>query len=867
MITSSLATGYQAADAAALLGLASVAGTDLSDLYLQPPWKLVDTFRTQVGADGPQGFVAIGPLPSSGATAAIVAIGFSWPDFIELYRSTQHVLGLPPPGLMRGGSGMMDRGYSIFYASIRKQLWSELQSAKRTVPDFQTAMPVCVTGHGPAAPLAQLAALDLQPSRVWAGQTSPATSLSAYVYSCPAFGDQEFADYYAVAVPNGYTINLQTTNGVPVDLYPSAPDASLGYALAGQTIGTSGSIPDIECPWYEREASTYAKALSVSGLRGVAANVAHTTPPRRQAPPARRPLAVGFNLARAQLMPRAVAAASVPAYNPVLSYTLALLSSIAYQRFEHPDLTSNIPSPYSLVSDIVAGDVVWGSVFMAPDTAVVAALRGTVTWQEMTQVWGSDEVSAPSWLNGDGEVLTAYSDLYSGLRDSLRRALASVNAPHQRLFLTGHCIGGALASLATLDLSLHPETNVGQVTGLYTFGAPPVGTVDFAKTFQARVGASSFQVVRPLDVIPQLVFGSATTAVTLGRSIALDGGLQDPDNGMTYHALPMYTSLLNPRSVVAPAASARSVAAPAPASWERHYQDGLAARGIRWNDVNKCLLDTADTDGRLVLGFAGSLVGVSQSHHGTRHIAVQDIVVQPGHQLVIDAPDVHVVARSLTLGPGARVEVPDSARLHIGLVKALPVEPDGREMVPPAVVVRGSDGIAGRSGVSGMSGADGQVPGQTGGSGSNGGNGQPGSSGGNAYGMRFEFDTIEGLFIVDVRGGAGGSGGSGGRGGDGGAGSAGMRGGDGGAGGTGGPGGHGGDGSVVDVTYQRLAPGALIQVLNGPAPGGEGGAGGPGGAGGRGNPDGTSGVAGAAGPRGNSGRPGQVNFREGASRS
>ena len=867
MITSSLATGYQAKDAAALLELASVAGTDLSDLYLQSPWKLIETFHTQTRADGPQGFVAIGPLPSSGVTAAIVAIGFSWPDFIELYRSPQHVLGLPPPGLMPVGSGMTDRGYSIFYASIRKQIWSELQSAKSTVPDFQTAMPVCVIGHGPAAPLAQLAALDLQPSRVWAAQTSPATSLSAYVYSCPAFGDQAFADHYARAVPNGYTINLQTTNGVPVDLYPSAPDASLGYAPAGRMIGAGGSIPDIECPWYERETSIYAKALSVSAPRGAAAASAPTPHLRAQAPAARRPLAVGFNLARAQLMPQPVAPASVVTYNPVLSHTLALLSSIAYQRFEHPDLTSNIPGPYSLVSDIVANDVVWGSVFMAPDTAVVAALRGTVTWQEMAQVWGSVEVSAPSWLNGDGEVLTAYADLYSGLRDSLRRALASVNAPQLRLFLTGHCLGGALASLATLDLSLHPETNVGQVTGLYTFGAPPVGTVDFAKAFQARVGASSFQVVRPLDVIPQLVFGAATTAVTLGRSIALDGGLQDPDNGTTYHALPIYTSLLNPRTVIASVASPRSVAASEPSSWEQHYQDGLAARGIRWNDVNKCVLDTADADGRLVLGFAGSIVGVSQGNHGTRHIAVQDIVVQPGHQLVIDAPDVHVVARSLTLGPGARVEVPDSARLHIGLVKARPVEPDGRETVPPTVMVRGPDGRSGCSGPDGMRGNAGQVPGQAGGPGSHGGNGQPGDTGGNASNMRFEFDTIEGLFIVDVRGGAGGAGGGGGRGGDGGPGSPGMRGGDAGAGGTGGPGGHGGDGSVVDITYQRLAPDALIQVLNGPAPGGEGGAGGPGGAGGRGNPDGTSGVAGAAGPRGTNGRPGQVNFREGANRS
>jgi hypothetical protein len=867
MITTTPAVGYQTSDAAAFLDLAAIAAMDLTDLYLQPPWKLIDTFQTTSRAGGAQGFVAIGPLPSTSVTVAVVAIGFSWPDFIELYKGSQHARALPPPGLMPVGSGMTDYGYNFFYTGIRKQIWAELLSAQKTVPGFQGGMAVFVTGHGPAAPLAQLAALDLVPKRTWSGQTSPAASLGAYVYSCPAFGDQAFANYYASQVPDGYTVNLQTASGVPVDFYPLAPDASSGYAVAGSVKGGSGRVPDTECPWYERETPWYAAALRAAGPQGVAA---HAAGPAAGAPavPARRALAVGFNLARAQLMPAPAAAASVPSYNPVLAYTLSLLSSVAYQRVEHPDLTMTVPAPYSFVKDIVAGGVAWASVFVAPDTAVVVAFRGTTTWQEMLQVWGSDATAAPPWSTVSGQVLSAYGDLYMALRDGLRQALASVNAANLRLFFTGHCVGGALASLATLDLSLNPATNVAPVAGVYTFGAPPVGTIDFANAFNQRLGAISFQVARPSDVIPQLVFGSALTAVTLGQSITLDGGLQNPDNGSTFHALPVYVSLLNPRTVATAPALAPSFAASvaAPGSAEQAFSDAVAARAVRWDDVHKCLLDTADHDGRLVLGFAQSPVTMVQDDLGRHTVAVQDIVVQPGHELIVNAADAHVVARSLTLGAGARVTVNAPATFRIGALTALPVSADAPQQAPPTVRVVGEDGITGMDGRAGSNGHAG-APGGEGGFGSLGGDGSPGAPGGDAPAADFRIDTIEGVFVVETRGGAGGSGGNGGAGGAGGAAGSGLalRGGDGGRGGAGGAGGNGGNGSVINIVYRQLVPSAQLQVRGEPASGGDGGAGGRGGAGGWGNPSGTSGTSGAQGTPGAGGRPSVVNFMQGAS--
>lgn len=57
--------------------------------------------------------------------------------------------------------------------------------------------------------------------------------------------------------------------------------------------------------------------------------------------------------------------------------------------------------------------------------------------------------------------------------------------PHKRLWFTGHSLGGALATLATLrvlgDKYLFPN-----FAGLYTFGSPLVGNDDFANEFTKR---------------------------------------------------------------------------------------------------------------------------------------------------------------------------------------------------------------------------------------------------------------------------------------------------------------------------------------------------------------------------------------------
>ena len=64
--------------------------------------------------------------------------------------------------------------------------------------------------------------------------------------------------------------------------------------------------------------------------------------------------------------------------------------------------------------------------------------------------------------------------------------------------LTGHSLGGALATIAGLDI----QCTTGKTVRVITFGSPQVGDELFADEFEKRVKAST-RVVNPLDPVPK----------------------------------------------------------------------------------------------------------------------------------------------------------------------------------------------------------------------------------------------------------------------------------------------------------------------------------------------------------------------------
>ncbi len=71
-----------------------------------------------------------------------------------------------------------------------------------------------------------------------------------------------------------------------------------------------------------------------------------------------------------------------------------------------------------------------------------------------------------------------------------------------RLIITGHSLGGALAALAALEIKTHVQS----VAGCYTFGQPRCGNAEWARKMDAEMNGRYLRFVNQSDPVPRLPF-------------------------------------------------------------------------------------------------------------------------------------------------------------------------------------------------------------------------------------------------------------------------------------------------------------------------------------------------------------------------
>ena len=839
---------YSATDAPTLFQLATASNYRLTGVPALPGgWSAVQFYSSPSGVQFITAFGYLQADPNN--LVGLVIFGFPWALFLQNYVTLDHTFNVLPTGLLPDSpTAMVDDQFSWLYLQLRTKLWQQVLYMQSQVSQFQTTMPIITIGYGPAAPFAQLAALDLLPGQIYVpGQgikyTSPGISMTSYAFSAPAFGNTSYATGYSTAVPRGYVVNLQTSAGDPVDLFPQTL-AITQMVVAGSPQGPSTAIPVPVCPWLEHEPCVYGNALNGTTCS------ATTAAPALEQEFTRRVLPV----MEQAVTPRELSGIPNPpsGYSAARAYALSLLCSCVYQAYEHPALPSNVPLPYSPGPTLSVNGVIWAATFMSASTLAVV-FRGPVTWEECITLWGDNGlIATPAWLTtpNSGEVLQSYDNIYEALRPALRSLLGQVGTNTQ-VYFAGHGGGGPLASMALWDLSLNP-TGQAVAAAVYTFGAAPVGNQAFQVAFNSACGNKSYQIVRPNDIIPQLALVVTGAFFTLGQQLTLPGGATDPRNGFSSHSIVLYQSLLNPATLSAPEAVSEVVNAA--------YQACLLKAGIPWNEVNKCALNSAENNGNITLSWSKAESYVPASRYladDTACIPLQDVVVQPGHTLTLRSPhgqSLSVVMRSLQLGSGAVVDVQTNTTLRVGHVAAAATDPQQVLQEPTVFTFKGTNGYSGQDGPAGSNGPNGG-PNAAGGNGGYGGMASSGGDGGRGFGGSLHFEFLTGTLRILIQGGDGGKGGNGGNGGAAGGGrlSAGGRGGDAGSGGSGG---NGGDGGTVVMTYGRIGPDVKILLDTSGAHGGQGGTGGVGGAPGRGDspsPSGKNGVAGTPGRQGATG--------------
>lgn len=506
----SLSSGFDTGVARSLLPLARLAAEaqDLNNLFLPPGWDKLANIQSspqQFGYPNVKGFLAKGRVGSETGSSAVLALGIDWADWLRYYFRGPMMAVSPPSWSGAPAGSSVAWVYDTMYNAVRASLWDSLR--------FLDDMPLRTTGIGLGGPLAQLAALDLRAKNEGPGQQAAPGIVECHVFSTGAIGSQALADYFGQRV-TCYRVTAGTPDN-EVDYFPLCSTGKLAADM-GQSAEIAVNLPEFDCPWVERSGGLYLTALGGT-----------PSPPPTQSATVAQP--AGFSRSRA--------------------FSFANLCAVAYQQFQHPDgQTMNI-SPFQVGSSITANGAVFCTLFESPDT-VVAAFRGTCTWQEFADYesnWqgttislGGQTPSVNSGVLGLWNATTALGGT-TAFASELVTNLKAVVTGNKRLYLTGHGFGGALASLAAVEIALGRGLTV---SGLYTFGAIPVGDPGFAVLSAATLPGTAFHVARNSDPFPALA-GKWIGYQALSQQVAVTG--VPPNDDYPFHSIQSYSQLLDPR--------------------------------------------------------------------------------------------------------------------------------------------------------------------------------------------------------------------------------------------------------------------------------------------------------------------------------
>ena len=231
-------------------------------------------------------------------------------------------------------------------------------------------------------------------------------------------------------------------------------------------------------------------------------------------------------------------------YNPDLAYVMAVFSSAMYNLWQDSPL--QLPTGWSVTqqfyyTDLFGETVPIGAV-LESSSAVTVAFRGTQTWQEIV-VTDADALTAiPSWTSYY-IVHLGFNNLYYPIRQNVMNILDGIYFGQRPLYITGHSLGGALATLAALDYASNNAPY--PVAEVYTFGSPRVASyITLVQYYDSpgRPGTYTYRVARPNDIITKIpppgLYYHVDQLCSLSGTTSQDG--------YSFHSIDGYIDLLNP---------------------------------------------------------------------------------------------------------------------------------------------------------------------------------------------------------------------------------------------------------------------------------------------------------------------------------
>jgi len=181
-------------------------------------------------------------------------------------------------------------------------------------------------------------------------------------------------------------------------------------------------------------------------------------------------------------------------WDPANARAMVYCSDLAYADPAHVDQTLttwNLKLEKFLNVDDTQGFLASGD-----DGLGIVAFRGTQPTDLID--WATD---ANCVLVQD-----APGKVHSGFKRALDLVWSDVDSfmkTKQRVFVTGHSLGGALACLAAAR-AVHLNTGAAKALTLFTYGQPRVGDAAFVDFVNGRLGGRMVRVVDNLDIVPRV---------------------------------------------------------------------------------------------------------------------------------------------------------------------------------------------------------------------------------------------------------------------------------------------------------------------------------------------------------------------------
>ena len=171
---------------------------------------------------------------------------------------------------------------------------------------------------------------------------------------------------------------------------------------------------------------------------------------------------------------------------------------------------------------------------------IVISFRGTINARDAltalnVKLCGVEIDSSGNWIPGREQmkIHTGFLKQYLAVRQHLLEVLANEHlCENDEIYITGHSLGGALASLAAIDI-FNLCKSTGSKVNVITFGAPRVGDNQFVSQFKnVVIPESSFRIYKDRDPIPQILMSPHYFHV--GNGICLDdmGNLRQIQNDL-----------------------------------------------------------------------------------------------------------------------------------------------------------------------------------------------------------------------------------------------------------------------------------------------------------------------------------------------